>query len=200
MVDLTTNDCTYAPNEWHDGIGPWLMFWLPYQLTDHGLYDSCRRSARGLQTFSIDKIPMLPLRAPPTTLPTRATQKLDANPTSSKEMIVPVHPINTTGLRPILSDKAPHAIPLHASAWIESQKRSVLMRDSTIPARRQISVDLQRTARWTPTRLRNLEQASTHTVECSSRQLALPLARGLQSQCLRLRLSDVGRDLPSRKS
>lgn len=31
--------------------------------------------------------------------------------------MVPAHPMKTTGLRPILSDNAPQAMPLHASAY-----------------------------------------------------------------------------------
>lgn len=47
--------------------------------------------------------------------------------------MVPAHPINTTGLRPILSERAPQNIPLHASACVpcercQSTRRGVLTR------------------------------------------------------------------------
>lgn len=59
--------------------------------------------------------PMLPFRAPPNALPTRAIQKLVASPTDRSETIVPMQPRRTTGFLPSRSERAPQKL-VHSSA------------------------------------------------------------------------------------
>jgi len=67
--------------------------------------------------------PILPFKNPPAALPIKATQIFDANPTMSKLIIVPKHPMSRTGFLPILSESAPHAIPVRASARAKEEMR-----------------------------------------------------------------------------
>lgn len=60
--------------------------------------------------------PMFPFRKPPMARPSRAIQILDANPTKIMLNIVPRHPTNSTGFRPILSERPPQYMPIMASA------------------------------------------------------------------------------------
>lgn len=157
------------------------MFWISNQLANHGLDHSCGLSV--ILPYVVQHtpmfIPILPLSAPPTILPARATQKLGANPTSRREVIVPAHPTNTTGLRPIRSDSAPQNIPLHASAYGKFSDIDNTV-DKILPAKRQRSASQQKKAHWILKTLQSSTQASTHMAVYSSRQLALRLARGLR--------------------
>ena len=43
-VELTTDDCPYAPYKWHNSIRPRFMLWIPHKLTNHRLDHSYKLS------------------------------------------------------------------------------------------------------------------------------------------------------------
>ncbi|KAI4176361.1 MAG: hypothetical protein LQ343_001100 [Gyalolechia ehrenbergii] len=63
------------------------------------------------------------LSKPPTILPSNATQKLVDRPTINKESIVPAHPSNRTGFRPIRSEKLPQNIPVRLSEKAKAEMK-----------------------------------------------------------------------------
>jgi hypothetical protein len=82
------------------------------------------RSCSGLVTNSptiVWMTPILPFKNPPSARPKRANHIFDANPTIIKLRMVPVHPIRSTGFRPIRSDKAPQYIPVKDSARAKAE-------------------------------------------------------------------------------
>lgn len=63
------------------------------------------------------------LRSPPNNLPAKATQKLGANPTTTIDSIVPVHPTSKTGFRPIRSERQPQNMPVKLSAKLKAEMK-----------------------------------------------------------------------------
>lgn len=63
------------------------------------------------------------LSSPPNALPTKATQKLGANPTISMDSIVPAHPISKTGFRPTRSERHPQNMPVKLSAKLKAEMK-----------------------------------------------------------------------------
>ncbi len=61
------------------------------------------------------------LSSPPKALPSNATQKLGANPTTSIESMVPAHPTSKTGFRPIRSERHPQNMPVKLSAKLKAE-------------------------------------------------------------------------------
>lgn len=64
------------------------------------------------------------LSNPPRARLTKATQKFGANPTTSSESMVPVHPISKTGFRPMRSERLPQSMPVKLSAKLKAAIKS----------------------------------------------------------------------------
>lgn len=72
------------------------------------------------------------LSRPPTTLPANATQKLVDRPTISMESMVPAHPSNKTGFRPIRSENAPQNMPVRLSERAKAEMKMPAKKDALL--------------------------------------------------------------------
>lgn len=118
------DDCTNGPDKGHHSVCSWLVFRLLYKLANHGLNDPNVTICTNVSHPKTGNVMLIHILSnPPTALPAKATQKLVAKPTMSKDSIVPVQPINRTGFRPIRSERPPQNMPVMLSARAKAEMK-----------------------------------------------------------------------------
>lgn len=99
------------------------MLWLLHQLADYRLQNTNISGFSSVDALNGLKVRIYPFRRPPRVRPSKAIPKFGASPSVSILRIVPAIPMSNTGLRPILSERAPQYIPMAASAREKAEMR-----------------------------------------------------------------------------